>query len=82
MSVSDPGEKLSGERIANREKMSECPALMTATYLQYAEGETGAEVFDDGDPLQRGARLPRTPHPTGETMIDRWGQIQCFGSEL
>jgi hypothetical protein len=27
MSVSDSGEKLSGERIANIEKMSECPAL-------------------------------------------------------
>jgi hypothetical protein len=27
MSVSDPGKKLSGERIANLEKMSECPAL-------------------------------------------------------
>ncbi len=48
--------------------------------MQYAEGETRAEVFDDGDPLQRGARLPRTPHPTGETMIDRWDQIQCIGS--
>ncbi len=51
---------------------------MIPTYLQYAEGETGAKVFDDGDPLQRGARLPRTPHPTGETMIDQWDQIQYF----
>jgi hypothetical protein len=56
--------------------------FMIPTYLQYAEGETRAEVFDDGDSLQRGARLPRTPHPTGETMIDRWDQIQIqvFGS--
>ncbi len=51
-------------------------------FLQYAEGETGAEVFDDGDPLQRGARLPRTPHPTGETMIDRLDQIQCLDPDL
>ncbi len=27
MSVSNPGEKMSGERIANLKKMSECPAL-------------------------------------------------------
>jgi hypothetical protein len=27
MSVSDPGEKLSGEGIANLGEMSECPAL-------------------------------------------------------
>jgi hypothetical protein len=33
MSVSDPGEKVSGERIANLEKMSECPALVMLRFV-------------------------------------------------
>ncbi len=45
MSVSDPDEKLSGERIANLEKMSECPALVTADFL--ADSAVGSEVLVD-----------------------------------
>jgi hypothetical protein len=35
MSVSDPGKKVSGERIANLEKMTECPALLKIQFLIY-----------------------------------------------
>jgi hypothetical protein len=34
------GKKLSGDRIANLEKMSECPALLTTNYLVQT-------IFDD-----------------------------------